>query len=361
MSDSDNITPLISVGMPVYNGAKYLAIAIDSILVQTFTNFELIMIDDGSTDDTLNILRKYEQQDSRVRIVARENRGVATTRNDIIDIARGEWLAIMDSDDIALPHRFERQLAWLKETGADISGSWVQRFGSSDQRIIKLRQTNDAIRMEMLFGSPFAQPTVIMRTTLVRQLRYDSAWEKNHAHSHPAEDYDLWERAAEAGWKMTNVPEVLLKYRVHESQVSTASSMLQQQLAQQIRHRYWHYIFATMQLNQAWIEPVLKISEPSPDHIDMDSVDAALSELLQRSQGEARDAIFDHVTKLYFRVAANCPDVISRWEKLNQKFDKHSAFSTKARLWLLNRLRISPDSNVFILLRKLHIALMGNT
>jgi glycosyltransferase involved in cell wall biosynthesis len=217
----DRQFPLISVVLPIYNGEKYLVEAIESVISQTFADFELIMIDDGSTDGSRKILQEYAAKDLRVKVVLRENRGLATTLNDSIDIAHGSWIARMDQDDIALPHRFQRQLEWLEKTGADISGSWVQRFGTADKRIVRLPRTDEEIKMELLFCSPFAHPTVMMRSSLARGLRYDKAWEM-------AEDYDFWERAAEAGWRMTNVPEVLLMYRVHAAQISTLSNDRQQ-------------------------------------------------------------------------------------------------------------------------------------
>jgi glycosyltransferase involved in cell wall biosynthesis len=340
--------PQISVVLPVYNGEKYLVEAIDSILAQTFPDFELIMIDDGSTDNSLKILRWYEKIDTRVQVLTRENRGLASTLNDSIEIARGEWLARMDQDDIALPNRFERQLAWLNETGADISGSWVKRFGSSDNRVVKLRQSNEAIRMEMLFTSPFAHPTVIMRTTLVKKLRYDKAWEK-------AEDYDLWERAAEAGWQMTNLPEVLVLYRVHKSQISTSTSGRQHQLSQKIRLRYWRYIFDASQLSTDWIDQIIRIDEPSIRQADMDIFDAAVIELLHRSDGEARNAILDHATRLYFRVAADHSDIVARWDNLNRTFARKTSPLTKAKLWLVASLRIRVDGRLYSFLRKMNI------
>lgn len=343
--------PVISVALPVYNGGQYLAEAIDSILAQTFADFELIIVDDGSTDNSLQVLRNYQKRDARIRLIARENRNLATTLNDIIDLARGKWIARMDQDDIALPHRFERQLEWLKETGADISGSWVQRFGSSDKRLVRLRQTDEAIKMEMLFCSPFAHPTVMMRTVLVKQLRYDSAWEK-------AEDYDLWQRAAEAGWKMTNVPEVLLLYRVHTAQISTATSVRQRQLTLQIQRRYWKHAFDAMGLDQRWIDEVLNIRGFAAVIPNMDAVDAALAGLLQHSHGEARDAILSHLTRLYFRVAADCPDIVSRWSKFFRNVGWKKTFSTKLKLWLLRRFRIRPDGGVFEMLKKLSLVLI---
>lgn len=340
--------PLVSVVLPVYNGKEYLAEAIDSVLAQTFINFELIMIDDGSTDGSQQILKDYERRDSRMRVIVRENRGLATTLNDSIDIARGKWIARMDQDDIALPRRFELQLEWLERTGADIAGSWVRRFGTSDKRVVRLRQTDEAIKMEMLFCSPFAHPSVMMRTSMIKQLRYDSAWDK-------AEDYDLWERAIEAGYKMTNVPEVLLLYRVHATQISTQTACRQQQLGQEIRRRYWEFVFHSMQLNRKWLDGNLKFFEESLAEVDMDAVDASFTGLLKHSYGESRDVILDHMTRIYFKAAATCPNIVSRWGKLNREFGEGWGGATKLKLWLFQLLRIRADGDLFKQLKKLYV------
>lgn len=340
--------PTVSVVLPVYNGAQYLAEAVNSILAQTFENFELIMIDDGSTDLSPQILTEYARHDSRIRVIVRENRGLATTLNESIDVARGKWIARMDQDDIALPQRLERQLQWLEQTGADLCGSWVQRFGSSDNRIFRLRQTDEAIRMEMLFASPFAHPAVMMRTASAKLLRYDKAYEK-------AEDYDLWTRAAQAGWRMTNVPEVLLLYRIHSTQISTLTATRQQQLGQEIRRRYWEFVFHSMQLNSKWNNEALKIFDSSLPEIDMDAVEASFTELLQHNCGESRAVIFFHATRLYFKAAANCPNIVSRWSKLNQKFGVDLGTVTKLKLWMFCRLRIRVSGDFFKCLKKIYI------
>lgn len=344
------ILPVISVAMPVYNGERYLVAAINSILAQTFNDFELIIIDDGSTDNSVQVLREYEKQDSRIRLIVRENRNLATTLNEIIYLARGRWIARMDQDDIALPHRFERQLQWLDQTGADICGSWVRLFGTSASHILKHSQTDAAIKMEMLFSTPFAHPTVMMRAELVKRLNYDKTWEK-------CEDYDLWERAARAGWQMTNVPETLLLYRQHDSQISTSAFAYQQLLTQKIRRRYWEFICDPMKLRKEWIDEVLKLRELYPPKSNMDDVDSALNELLQRNVGEARATIFDHVTRLYFRAAVNCPNAAARWGKLNQKFGDGFALGTKLKLWFLSMLRIRPDSLLFKIMKNINLRL----
>ena len=340
-----NAAPLISVAMPVYNGDRFLAKAISSILAQTFADFELIIIDDGSTDSSFQVSREYQERDARIRLISRESRGLSTTLNEIIDLARGKWIARMDSDDISLPHRFERQLEWLEQTGADICGSWVKFFGLAHKRILKHPQTDDAIKMALLFGCPFAHPTVMMKSELARQLRYDDAWET-------CQDYDLWERAARAKWQMTNVPEVLLLYRQHEAQISAAKSAKQQDLTQKIRRRYGQFLSESMRLNKDLIDEVLKLREPSPQVANMDDVDSAFIELLKHNRGEARATVLDHATRLYFRGAANCPSIAVRWHKLNQGFGRGLGLDTIIMLKLLSVSRCGPESRIFQNLRR---------
>lgn len=340
--------PIISVVLPVFNAERYVDESICSILDQTFTNFELIIINDGSTDSTLGILEKFKQQDKRVILVSRENRGLVETLNEGISIARGKWLARMDADDIALPNRFEQQLKWLKSTGADIAGSWVRCFGASDKRVIRRSQTDEGIKMAMLFCSPFAHPSVMMKTELVRQLSYDKAWQQ-------AQDYDLWVRAVEAGWKMTNVPEVLLLYRLHESQISNQKLQQQRQFALQIQRRYWQYVFRNMQLDQRLIDDVLDIYELTAWSPNMDTVDAVFHELLRRNHGEARATVLEHATSLYIRASANCPDIVARWGKLHREYGKGLGLATKINLWMFQFLRIRMDGNLYNILKKIYI------
>src|SRR5689334_11381918 len=107
--------PLVSVLMPAYNVEKFVAEAVESILQQTFEEFELNIIDDGSTDGTLSILERYAQRDRRIRLVSRPNQGVVRTRNELLDMSRGELIAKMDSDDISTPDRFQLQVQYLQD------------------------------------------------------------------------------------------------------------------------------------------------------------------------------------------------------------------------------------------------------
>lgn len=341
-------TPLIvSVILPVYNGEKYVEEAIRSVLDQTFKDFELIVINDGSVDCTLTILERLRSEDDRVVIVSRENRGLVETLNEGISLASGFWIARMDADDIARPNRFERQLQWLAQTGADICGSWIQFFGTSDRRVLQHPEADDAIKAGMLFGSPFAHSSVMMKTELVSRLMYRKGWET-------CEDYDLWERAVHAGWKMTNVQEVLLSYRLHNSQVSTTSSSIQRELAQKIRYRYWNFKCESLGIQTAWIKQVLSLRETTVNTIDMDSVDAVFNTLLSQFDGAVRATIFHHMTRLYLRAAGNCRDIVARWTQLNDRYGSGSGTAVRFELFFLSTFRVSPDTWLHSKLRKIY-------
>jgi glycosyltransferase involved in cell wall biosynthesis len=343
-------SPLVSVILPVRNAERYVGQAMESILRQTYGDFEIIAIDDGSTDHSLEILKKYASSDKRMNIVSRENRGLVASLNQGLKAARGQWIARMDADDIALPQRFERQLQRLEHTGADICGSWVKLFGA-DRRVIKHPQTDEAIKMKMIFCAPFTHPAVMMKTEMVRQLGYDKDWET-------CEDYDLWERATRAGWKMINIPEILLLYRQHKTQISTMALSMQQQLTQKIRRRYLEYVFDSMKLKKEWIDEVLKLREPLPSNPNMSHVDSAFTELLKKNNGEAQEIIFDHVTRLYFRAAANCPDVVDRWSRLNKNYGAGIRADIKIPLWMLSIFHVQPDSRLFGRLKRMYFRLI---
>src|SRR6478672_11907562 len=108
-------TPTLSVLMPVYNGARYLAEAVESILGQTFRDFELIIVNDGSTDGSEKILRRYAEQDGRIKLISRPNTGIVGALNDAIAASKCELMARMDADDVAMPDRFEKQLAYMRD------------------------------------------------------------------------------------------------------------------------------------------------------------------------------------------------------------------------------------------------------
>ena|GEM_PF-6142462 len=206
--------PLISVVMPVFNGAKYLSDSIQSILGQSFSNFELIIVDDGSTDDSFDVALKWK--DDRIRIFpSQQRRGVAAALNTGIRVARGEFIARMDCDDIAHSTRLAEQLKYLS-AHADVGalGTWAQILQIDGTLGHFLKQQADSARISALIWRqcPLLHPTVMFRRELFDAFAYDE--------EAIAEDYDLWYRMVRAGVKLANIRRVLLKYRVHPRQVT---------------------------------------------------------------------------------------------------------------------------------------------
>jgi glycosyltransferase involved in cell wall biosynthesis len=161
--------PLVSVILPVYNAETYIAEAIESILTQSYKNLELILINDGSTDRSLDIMQSYA--DIRIQIISRENRGLVASLNEGIMKAKGKYIARMDADDISLPKRFEEQVAFLEmhpEVG--LCGTAVMMFGNKIKgKIWRLPQSDNRIKSELLFSSALAHPTLMMRGELIEK------------------------------------------------------------------------------------------------------------------------------------------------------------------------------------------------
>lgn len=229
------MTPRISIVLPCYNSAAHLQQTLDSLSAQTFRDFECIAIDDGSTDATRALLEIHAARDPRFTITSRENRGLIATLNEGIAVARGEWIARMDADDIAHTDRLAKQLAHVEATGADICGSWIRFFGDR-QGEWHLPTDDAAIRAHLIFNVALAHPSVLARASLLKNHPYDPANEN-------AEDYGLWCELALAGAKFSNVPAVLLDYRTHAAQISQSRASAQRAAGQRIRAHYIpHYL-----------------------------------------------------------------------------------------------------------------------
>ena len=202
--------PLVTVMMPVYNAAAHLPAAIESILAQTFTQFELLIIDDHSTDNSLQIAERYRHRDARIRLVANPlNTGTAAVRNLGLDLARGAYLANMDADDISLPERLAAQVAYLDaHPEVSVCGTWVRLIGAAAGTVWKLATDWDTIRCTMLFYGALANPTAMLRRADFLQHHW------RYANGVITEDYELWARIAETA-RIDNLPQVLFLYRNH--------------------------------------------------------------------------------------------------------------------------------------------------
>jgi len=227
--DTNIKNPKITVLMPVYNGEKYLREAIESILNQTFTDFEFLIINDGSTDKSEEIIRSYN--DSRIRLVNNEsNIGLTKSLNKGLDLAKSEYIARMDADDISLSKRLEIQINFMKKhPEIGIAGTWAKIIGKN--KIIKCPINSEKIRVVFLFKCSLIHPSVIIRKENLKKcfLKYDEKLKQ-------AQDYDLWSRTIKY-FLITNIKKILIQYRIHNFNVSKTQSITQNKTATQTRIR----------------------------------------------------------------------------------------------------------------------------
>lgn len=215
--------PEVTVLMSVFNAGSYLDAAIWSIRNQSFSNFEFLIINDGSTDGSGDILERHALNDPRLRVISQENRGLIAALNRGIDEARSALIARMDADDIALQDRLAKQVAYMqREPCVGLLGGHIRLMDADGATGAMIRfPVGDAeIAHHMLYGSPVAHPTAMMRRNLVQSLGGYRAFYQH------CEDYDLWLRISEHA-RIANVDECLLNYRRHAASVSSTYSNIQ--------------------------------------------------------------------------------------------------------------------------------------
>ncbi|AEF86656.1 glycosyltransferase, family 2 [Treponema primitia ZAS-2] len=225
--------PLVSVIMPVYNAEIFVRETIDSILNQTFHDFEFIIIDDASSDSSPDIIKSYN--DPRIRFYKNEkNIGYVANLNRMIDLAQGKFIARQDNDDISHPDRLKKQVAFLqKYENVGVCGSYVQLIGTK-KGLFKRPIRDKDIRARLLFFCPMVHPSVMMRASLFKQgIKYDEELS-------PAEDYNLWFEISKMT-KIANIPRVLLYYRLHDNSVSNLKQDIQTNISDAIRHKIIEY------------------------------------------------------------------------------------------------------------------------
>lgn len=206
--------PLVSVSMPAFNAEHYIVEAIESMLAQSYKNFELIVCDDGSTDNTREIIDRFD--DPRiVKIFSKVNRGLIATRNEIASLAKGKYLALLDADDLAFPDRLALQVSCLEAGDADLCGAdhWTLNQGTGAIKPSRQRHSDSDIKALLTVCSPLCNPAVMGRIDIFRGHPYQSTY--THA-----EDYCLWTQIALAGYKFINIPKKLIIYRLHPTQTS---------------------------------------------------------------------------------------------------------------------------------------------
>ena len=221
-----NIQPLISVIIPVFKAERYIDLALNSVCNQTYPNLEILVIDDGSSDQSREIIESIN--DERIKFYSRENRGLISTLNEAIELSKGQYIARMDADDICFKTRFEKQVEFLK-SNKDIGVAFTGiECVNEDGKIIRSRvsrKTRSIQPVEFLFGCPLCHPTAMFDMTKLSKsdIHYKSDY-------HLAEDFELWTRLV-LRTKIALINEALLSYRIHQNSITSRNGGKQRLVA----------------------------------------------------------------------------------------------------------------------------------
>lgn len=230
------MAPRLSVILPVYNAGVYLRAAIDSILNQSFTDYEFIIIDDGSTDESPAVISSYH--DPRIRHIKQDNRGLRATLNTGIGLSRGEYVARMDQDDISLPDRLRQQIKFFEHHSQYVlvgtTYAYIDQHGHITGIFPALTEDED-IRRELLTKSPFGHGTVMFQTKMLRAGNFQYSLDAVHV-----EDYELWLRIASAG-KLANLREVLYFWRQSSTNTTSHHAVMQRRQTKALQDQNLQY------------------------------------------------------------------------------------------------------------------------
>ncbi len=241
--------PLVSVVIAAYNASRFIKDAIDSVLNQTYSNLEIIVVEDGSVDNTLAVLQSFS--DVRIKLLLNnKNQGLIYSLNKGLQYAKGEYIARFDADDICRPNRIESQLSFFLSSQADIIGCDIERFGTI-KGTAKFPHSDAEIKIHMLFNNPMVHPAIFFHRELIDKglFRYDEKWKH-------VEDYELWVRLMDQ-CRFANIPKVLLKYRTSSQSVCFQNSDEQDLKSDLIRQAVLHKIlpgYSCTDLEKKWLK-----------------------------------------------------------------------------------------------------------
>jgi glycosyltransferase involved in cell wall biosynthesis len=283
-----NLIPKISVLMPVFNCCEYIEESVSSIINQTFTDFEFLIIDDCSTDGTFEYLKSLSDQ--RINLIRKpENTGYTVSLNMGLHLAKGKYIARMDGDDISFPDRFAKQVAYMDNNpDVIVCGGGYKAIGSDFKFIPK--SSYDDIIIDLLSFTPIAHPTVFLRNNILKNnnILYNPEYE-------PAEDYKMWTILSEYG-KLANLNDILLYYRVHQNQTSKIRINSQKEISKLISFEY----IRKLSKNNEYIDLFYKIKiETIDDFKKYEKVEAVVKSTLKERGIKKTDNFFLERKKPY--------------------------------------------------------------
>lgn len=315
------VAPLVSVVVPVHNGAHWLLETLDSLFAQTMTNFEVVLVDDASTDSLQEVVKEYPDECLRVLHLA-SNVGVSAARNHGIHHAQGEFIAFCDADDVCLPERLEKQTSFMRANpDIDFCGSSFQCFDTQDHEVVTNPQTDAQIRKALMRGNCFGLSTVMVKTSVLKQYGFDVSRSF-------AEDYDLWTRLVSSGFRAGNLPEILVRYRLHPHQASNKKSEELDHASRKIRTLYCARLLGDLK----WVQ---QISVGIMSAQDLDYAAQKVQQFVGAdSSYSARDFRF-MLAWLYQMSPSHNMAALWRWWQLQKKLQLNLDFNYRLNTLLL--------------------------
>lgn len=296
-------SPKISVLTSVFNSAELLRPALESVLNQTFADFEWIIINDATPDNSIDILESYN--DPRIKIFHNEaNKGLAASLNKGLGLCTGEYIARMDTDDVCRLNRFEQQVKFLdSHPEIAIAGSWVNLTGDWSGTW-KTPVSHEDIQCKLIFNSPMAHPSVMMRKSALDKfsLRYDETLRR-------IQDYDLWVRASQVV-RMANIPEILLDYRIDIQAKTPEVVKRANEVIYAIRQRQLDKLGITLSETEA--DNLHFISANQMEKVDVKVANQLFSRMLSENKKKKAfkpSALERHLGRTWLRLAAKKPSV----------------------------------------------------
>lgn len=289
----------VTVLMSVYNGASYIAPAIESILAQTYRDFTFVIYDDASTDDTARIIKKYA--DPRLDFRANtENRGLTRNLIDGVERAKSEYIARMDADDIAHSERLAAQVAYLDQHGkVDVLGTNVMFFNEDMEILGRQPEYHDEIALELFFGFTMMHPTIMLRRAALveNSMNYDPAFTYS-------QDFDLWSRML-PGHRFANLQTPLLMLREHSNKISRSKRDEQQALTQIIRRRMLSRICSDIGETELGVFGRAARGDLVSEESELKLLEILLLRLIAANRANPRYApqAFEHRAAVFFREA----------------------------------------------------------
>ena len=312
--------PRVSILMPVYNVASYLREAMDSMLAQTYTDFELIVLDDCSPDNSAEILDTYT--DPRiVRYRGEKNVGLSNVLNVGMQLARGEYIARVDSDDLSTPERLAVQVAYLDaHPEIDLCSCGMELFGAKQEVWVRENNPED-VQITALFYSP-----ILHASSVWRRVSFERAGLRFQQEMVPAEDYDMWTRAMAAGLQLVNIPQVMYKYRIHPSQVTMQTDRTARK-DKEVKAKYLTAIFGAELAENIDLLPAYSREDLQRVKQSVVSIVEANKKQVFFEQARLEKRLWNY----YYRQVVNCLAVHFEWRLLGE-------LSWKWRMkWLLRK------------------------